>query len=91
MANRIRLAQQMTEAKWMRTPFAVVRQSVHSRRAKSGNSHSAYSADDRGEMEADTICDNATISACEKSHDQETMLEASKQNEYAFGRPKPVG
>ena len=68
----------------MRTPFAIVRQSAPPRRATDGKSHWVCSADDRGEMEADTICDNAAISACEKSHDQETMLEASKQNEYAF-------
>ena len=42
---RIGLVQQMAEAKWLRTPFAIVRQSVLARRATDGNSHWACSAE----------------------------------------------
>ena len=68
------LLSRMAEAKWMRTPFAIVRQSVPARRAKSGNSHWACSADGGSEMDADTICDSAAISACENSHGWQLAL-----------------
>ena len=44
------------------------------REEQSGNSHWACSADGGSEMDADTICDSAAISACEKSQEWQLAL-----------------